>query len=147
MCNPRVPSCYKAELASPVLRGTAGLTTVFDVVKAIKRHSPSVNKSTGLHVHVRGLRSCVFEATAGSPNTCPCCLPECIAGCSDVLHRRAAAVLALLRQPLPLHLAALLQTVNGGCSQLHSPVTLALGVHLPVLHGRLASRVAGSCHS
>lgn len=52
VCNPRLPSCYKAELVSPVLRGVDGLYSVYDVLKAIKRFSPSVNKSTGMHVHV-----------------------------------------------------------------------------------------------
>jgi hypothetical protein len=53
VCNPRVPSCYKAELVSPVLRGTQGLDSIYTVLGAVKGHRPSVNKTTGLHVHVR----------------------------------------------------------------------------------------------
>lgn len=52
VCNPRLPSCYQAELVSPVLRGRAGLYNTFDVMRAIKTHHPFVNKSTGMHVHV-----------------------------------------------------------------------------------------------
>lgn len=48
-----MPSCYKAELVSPVLRGTQGLDSLYTVLEAVKGHRPSVNKTTGLHVHVR----------------------------------------------------------------------------------------------
>jgi hypothetical protein len=73
VCNPNMPSCYKAELVSPVLRGTQGLYTVFDVLKSIKQHSPSVNKTTGLHVHVSrephtAQLLCIFPAYKGSPS-------------------------------------------------------------------------------
>lgn len=53
VCNPRMPSCYKAELVSPVLRGTQGLDSLYTVLEAVKGHRPSVNKTKGLHVHVR----------------------------------------------------------------------------------------------
>lgn len=60
VCNPQMPSCYKAELVSPVLRGTQGLDSLYAVVGAVKGHRPSVNKTTGLHVHVRlGCPRCI----------------------------------------------------------------------------------------
>ncbi|WIA16194.1 hypothetical protein OEZ85_012907 [Tetradesmus obliquus] len=53
VCNPNLPSCYRVELVSPPLSGTAGLQQIYKIAKAVKPLNPSVNKSCGLHVHVK----------------------------------------------------------------------------------------------
>jgi hypothetical protein len=53
VCNPNLPSCYRVELVSPVLSGAAALQQIYKVARAAKPLRPNVNKSCGLHVHVR----------------------------------------------------------------------------------------------
>ena len=53
VCSPNHPSCYRVELVSPVLQGRDGLEKIYNVVDYMKPFNPSVNKSTGLHVHLR----------------------------------------------------------------------------------------------
>ena len=45
-------SCYTQEIVSGVLRGKEGAAELFQALRAIKDLQPSVNASTGTHVHV-----------------------------------------------------------------------------------------------
>lgn len=55
-CQRQDASCVQAEVVSPILWGPSGLESVFDAVGAIKPLRPSVNRSTGMHVHVSARR-------------------------------------------------------------------------------------------
>jgi hypothetical protein len=52
-CHDGDADCFRMEIVSGVLRGKEGAAELFTVLRAIKDLQPSVNASTGTHVHVR----------------------------------------------------------------------------------------------
>ncbi|KAG1655575.1 hypothetical protein FOA52_009077 [Chlamydomonas sp. UWO 241] len=56
ICCPTWPEeCRTVELVSPVLKGIDGARDLYTAMDAMKSLGPRVNKSTGMHVHIRNL--------------------------------------------------------------------------------------------